>query len=148
MSIIETIKHAFRRPRPLPDKPSELIRVALEDVRLVEKDDRYIVFMDDWHTTRNREGACHVCLAGAVMAKSLKANVWEYTTPKKYPTDVRSKLFALDHFRSGDVNLGLMSMGWPQKSTRPTRITPYEKDRELFHEDMNELANYLETIGL
>ncbi len=31
---------------------------------------------------------------------------------------------------------------------RDVHITRYEEDRELFHEDMHDLATYLESIGL
>lgn len=149
MSILATVKDVLRRPRRLPDKPSELIRVALADIRLVEEDDRYVMDMDDWHSLRpHNTYKCHVCVAGAVMAKSLKAKRLEYVSPKNYSPSVRKKLVALDNFRSGHINNGLAIMELPQTSNRIFNITAYEDDRELFHEDMNDLATYLESIGL
>jgi hypothetical protein len=53
----------------LPDKPSELIRLAVKDMQLCEADPRYKLDMRSWH--RPVEGACHVCMAGAVMAQTL-----------------------------------------------------------------------------
>lgn len=70
----------------LPDRPSELIRLALRDLRSAIASG-YLVNMNDWHTPLlRREGGefvvsrdergrarCEVCLAGAVMACSLGA---------------------------------------------------------------------------
>lgn len=150
MSIIASVKDVFRRPRPLPDKPSELIRVALADIRLVEADERYVMDMDDWHSLRpHNTFKCHVCVAGAVMAKSLKAHRLDHKAPRDYPHDVKMKLIALDFFRQGNVNLALAQMGLPTVSSyKSVYITDYDTDREEFHTHMNELADKLETIGL
>ena len=53
----------------LPDKPSELIRLALADLRKCEADPRYLIDMAQWHRPVTSE-LCHVCLAGAVMART------------------------------------------------------------------------------
>lgn len=67
---------------------------------------------------------------------------------KKLFTIGAEKLVALDNFRSGHINNGLAIMEISQTSHRKFNITAYEDDRERFHADMNDLANYLESIGL
>ena len=55
----------------LPNKKSELLTLALRDLEVVEKDNKYTVDMGDYyHQTMN---SCYVCLAGAVMANTLDA---------------------------------------------------------------------------
>lgn len=49
-------------------KPSQLLRLAVEDAKLCEQDDRYYLDMDYWHEAK--DGLCRVCMAGAVMAKT------------------------------------------------------------------------------
>lgn len=53
----------------LPTKPSALLRLALEDLEAVEADKKYKVAMGKWHEPN---GACKVCLAGSVLAKTLQ----------------------------------------------------------------------------
>lgn len=75
--------------KKLPNKLSELIRLAMKDLELVENDEKYKVDMDmgSWHFPWFSEEAehfdvddevevCNVCLAGAVMAKTLDYALW------------------------------------------------------------------------
>ena len=68
----------------LPDKPSELIRTSIRDLVLCELDPKYEIDMADWHVPYFTDEACdnddwsdanvktcNVCLAGAVMSKTL-----------------------------------------------------------------------------
>jgi hypothetical protein len=61
----------------LPRKQSALLRLAVKDAMLLEKDPRYKLDMMTWHRP-SLNGTCNVCLAGAVMACDLKAplNAW------------------------------------------------------------------------
>jgi hypothetical protein len=52
----------------LPDKLSELIRVAVQDMEACRIDPRYKLDMSVWHIPR--DGICRVCMAGAVLAKT------------------------------------------------------------------------------
>lgn len=79
----------------LPDKPSELIDLALRDLADVESDPNYCVEMEvQWHASlywyQSGRPKCAVCLAGAVMARSLHAPPNEIVTPAAcegdYPT--------------------------------------------------------------
>lgn len=135
----------------LPDKPSELIRVALADLRKVEAmPSVYRVDMNDWHVP-HPDGVCEVCLAGAVMAQTFGAPPECRTMPRDCGLEVREKLDALDSFRSGDVYYGIEEMGCelPEDFVDVQRdITLYEIDSEGFHRDMQTLASDLEAAGL
>jgi hypothetical protein len=55
----------------LPNKKSELLKLALRDLEVVEKDDKYTVDMHNYYC--QKMDSCYVCLAGAVMANTLDA---------------------------------------------------------------------------
>lgn len=135
----------------LPDKPSELIRVALADLRKCEADERYEIDMSEWHLP-DGDGGCFVCLAGAVMAKSLGAEEDDEVTPDNYFLDecgTERKLRALDDFRCGGVRAGLRELGIPMPPMPPTcRPSLYHESPVQFHADMHALADELERHGL
>ena len=54
----------------LPDKPSELLRVAINDLKETLKDENVEFHPFHWMYKRP-DGKCMVCLAGAVMLNSL-----------------------------------------------------------------------------
>jgi hypothetical protein len=131
----------------LPDKPSELIRVALEDMRALEEDTRYRIDMGAWH--HPGPVFCHVCAAGAVMARRLGVGPATKTSPSDFDDETSRKLFALDCFREGQVLIGLIRLDIaPGNYPLDVRITPYEVHREAFYRDMEALAAMLEGVGL
>ncbi len=136
----------------LPDKPSALIRVALADLRAVEAHADYEVDMDVWHVDlpypHDGGPQCCVCLAGAVMAQSLKANMLKDFTPDDFPNDCE-KLYALEFFRQGYVDEGLNEMGLETPVSIPDlEIPEYAINRGEFHEAMNRMAEKMEDNGL
>ena len=60
----------------LPNKPSELIRLAIKDLSAVEKLKEYKVDMHTWHEAPNDYNyyKCQVCFGGAVMARTMKVS--------------------------------------------------------------------------
>ena len=58
----------------LPDKPSDLIELALRDFDSCRTDRGYVIDMDFLHYYDESESKCHVNFAGSLMAKTLKAN--------------------------------------------------------------------------
>lgn len=129
----------------LPTKPSELIRLALGDLRKCEDDPDYIIDMISWHEPGRN--TCYVCLAGAVMAKSLGADRYHDFEPDSF-ADVEYLLFALDHFRAGDIRSGLTNLGFPDDGFSDRVIIPYGIDSEKFHKQMHVLADDLEKVGV
>ena len=144
----------------LPDKPSELIRLALYDLELCEQDDRYIVDMDTWHTPYKGDNnflrnKCLVCLAGSVMVKSLDADDLKHLVPCDYNHKTEAKLLALDEFRRGYIYDGIKLL-FPESFkhmrfddlSRCRYIIPYEQNRIEFKQQMHQLADDLEREGL
>ena len=144
----------------LPSTPSELIRLALEDLRACERDDRYEVDMWDLHNSREGQRGqmvCHVCLAGAVLAQTLGVPRDRSICGRdlaRYRSSVQDRLRALDHFRLGEISAGLSYLGYDvdklseewQQYARKSRYNP--ADPEAFHVRMNNLADYLASCGL
>lgn len=132
----------------LPDKPSELIRLALADLALCAADPNYRIDMGQWHMPE--DGVCQVCLAGAVMAKTLNASRADYLCPEDFPEN-RKKIKALDDFRDGLVCEALDELGhdlsnWGHDA-HDREITPYRTDAGAFMADMRQLADDLEAAG-
>jgi len=132
----------------LPDKPSDLISVALSDLRKVEEDEIYEVNMDVWHETSGR--GCIVCLAGAVMAMTLYVPRSEsIPNPRVFGHGIFDALSALDMFRVGEVDLGFYLLGIPRPPHIPKKVTipEYAHCREAFHAAMAEMAKQLKKAG-
>jgi hypothetical protein len=133
----------------LPDRPSALIRLALEDLARVEDDDRYAVDMTEWHTPRG-DGKCHVCFAGAVMKGVHGPD--RFLHDGDFTEETRNKLIALNYFRMGFIETGIEAMdGDVQKLPRGMahmRIVPYSWDRAAFRTSMEEMVAKLEETGL
>jgi hypothetical protein len=144
----------------LPAKPSKLIRLALDDLDAVESEpDKYVVDMDTWHgnlrksADKGQDPVCHVCLAGSVIAKTMKARRnWNIS-----PTDItcmsrltKSRLAALDCFRVGEVETGLKLMGCtlPTAMLATCNVVEYSQNPASFKDSMNDLADHLERYGL
>jgi hypothetical protein len=138
----------------LPDKPSELILLALEDLEKTEKDYRYKIDMDVYHDRLVGNGMiCSVCLAGAVMAQRLSPdNTDRCLMPGYFNTKIRDKLYALNSFRQGEIYSGLYEMNKSFSRDDVDQIdafvTPYELDPGEFKSDMRRLAQELSDIGL
>jgi hypothetical protein len=137
-------------PPRLPDAPSELIRLALSDLRKVEKDERYVVDMDEWHWPPPR-GRCHVCLAGAVMAGTLGVDPREYILPASFSLD-SEKLRSLNTFRLGFIGHGLERLygvgHLPEGVPDHVDVPDYKRDRARFYDAMLAMADMLEEHNL
>lgn len=140
----------------LPAVPSELIRLALGDLRKVESDVRYRVDMDAWHEGLQHREPCTVCMAGSVMAKTLGVDPERDSGPWNFQPDTDSKLCAIDAFRCGAVEDGLERLGQAEAATElefelGEFANPPAYDRENpepFHAAMGQLAKFLEEHNL
>ena len=132
---------------PLPDKLSDLILVALDDLEKVENDERYTVNMDWWHRSGD---TCLVCLAGSVMAKSLDVSPDRTRFPNDFDEKTEAKLDALNWAHVGDVDYALHHLDVPQSSyTSFNRsVVDYSDDPEQFKADMREIAAVLKEQDL
>lgn len=113
----------------LPNKPSALITMALDDLNKVERMDGYVVNMGAWHQ-KFHDSTCNVCFAGAVISRSLKGARDSYLEPCMYDDDTKGKLYALDNFRQGICGEAFEGMGLPF-----SKGTPFERDIPEYHEE-------------
>jgi hypothetical protein len=157
----------------LPDKPSKLIRIALKHLAYYAGSPGYHICMGaNW--LYQGSTTCHMCYAGAVMRGYLavKPEYHNSLSPAMFEHHVASKLHALNNFRLGYPQLGLMD--WAQGDTLTTvyrhfKLTPPQRDaltqdlnrwssldyREYepldpkpFHESQEKLASIFERHGL
>ena len=150
-------KKAPKRKRPvqLPDRPSDLIELALRDLEACEQDPRYEINMSRWHYPTDGEPVeepvdiCLVCLAGSVMAKSLRMPptkclaAWD-------AGDQSGKLLALDRFREGRIDEGLKDLGMARgrEGMADAEVPTYAVDRDGFFAAMRSIAKTLRSMGL
>lgn len=150
----------------LPDKPSKLILIALEDLEKVEGDSRYVIDMGNWHITPMAGDKCHVCFAGSVMAMRDGLKEWEMAIPHSFLRQDERKLTALNAFRIGMVGNGLASMGidssrffdvatakdWIDATLGEERLLDYwgngKQTRGCWKLHMQDLAGILAAEGL
>ena len=88
--------------KELPNKLSDLLEVALEDLGKCEKDERYFIDMGDWHEPFHG-GRCSVCMTGAVMAKSLDVRSSIQAYPSSFDVDTMNKLLAINDIVFGSI---------------------------------------------
>lgn len=135
----------------LPNKPSALLRLALDDLNKVEKQDGYKVNMASWHTPALAAPAtnkCQVCLAGAAMAKSLRGDSDSDLTPTSYSDRTANKLFAINLFRIGNVGGAFQRLGRSYRKGRTfDRIIADYYNKKLFKKDLRKLAMDLAKNG-
>ncbi len=147
--------------KELPEKPSELIRVALADLEKCEDDPELVIDMGDWVVPTPLSGfsLCEVCLAGAVMVKSLDCDTGRRWTPhdlepEGYRNSVSGKLFALNDFRMGAVHNGLRYCGIEDDDPRYKNVPPsfhvgsFEGNRTYFKRRLGKLADLLQEQKL
>jgi len=138
--------------KKLPNKPSRLIYLAIEDLEIAEKSKDYEIDMGVFHIPN---GKCSVCFAGAVMAGTLECNKSEFITPDNFESDLGRQLNSLDFFRMGAISSGLNQTGLSVPEYMETTsgrwredIVHYGRDKNKFKEDMLALAGTLDLVGL
>lgn len=97
----------------LPNSLPDLIDVAAADMEKVMADPRYKLNMGTWHEGRSFERACVVCLAGSVMACTLKVPVDHTAWLTDFSYDVSRKLSAINDVRLGYIYDAYRNLGQP-----------------------------------
>jgi len=95
----------------LPKKLSALIGVARKDLAAAGASPDYTVDMQFWHTGNIEGGPCAVCLAGAVIAGTLQADIRYGVDPRDYGRRDYRALQALDHVARGRVGSAFYHLG-------------------------------------
>lgn len=137
-----------------PEKLSDLIDLALNDLRKVQADPRYVVDMTLWHEPNTDDGenyVCHVCFAGAVMAKTLAVDVLADSPVSDFGHEWRRAFYALDDVRTGNLTSTSVQRFIPRplRGLVGNRYVPhYDPDNpEHFTQAMTQLRNDLRMIG-
>lgn len=87
----------------LPNKPSEILRLALTDFETMESSTNVYIDMTDW--VKDCYGGCSICLAGAVMKNSLNiSGIDELSYENK------SKMEFINCIRLGNISMALNSL--------------------------------------
>jgi len=96
----------------LPDKMSDLLKLALGDEAKAERSPKYTMDMDQWHepewewdSDSNNDVMvnCNVCFAGAVISFTLGGEWGKNLSPEDYMNGNVQKLHALDKLRRGNI---------------------------------------------
>jgi hypothetical protein len=158
------------KSRKLPNKPSELITVALDDLNDAQRHGRIIdmsVYVENRRVFRRHSGeedfitleVCHVCLAGAVIVERLRKHDDDSELmPQSFPDDVAAKLIALDNFRRGLVYrscINLLSGRTCEKVSvqlmeleNKTWVPDFKRDPRGFKMALRTLARRLQKLGI
>lgn len=143
----------MNHPEP-PSKPSELIRLALRDLKAVERSKKYVVDMDHWHepgVNDSDKPVCRVCMAGAVMAQSLEIPANESCFGNAMDVGIQwaNRIGALNCLRQG--HLSAAADYWHPCGAlgdEDRQVSEYnDKDPSAFHHDMEALAAEYEAAG-
>ena len=100
------------------EKPSELLRVVLDDYKSIDRDLYYPYAgrfheAEGWDYPPRWKGKCIVCDAGMVMAGTLGGNPNSDIYPRDYDEEIEARLDAIDSLRNGELvdALHLLSFG-------------------------------------
>lgn len=88
-------------PAKPPAKMSEMVDLCIDDIKKVEASKGYAIRMSTWHSP-DSNGLCHVCAAGAIIAKTLKAPKDDGASPRLFPAWTGA-LNAMDYMRSNEL---------------------------------------------
>jgi hypothetical protein len=145
----------WRPGTTLPDKPSDLLELALHDLELCEADGRYEIRMLLWHAPLDDRPGCMVCLAGAVLSQTCKApmniQIWvpSMANGTDIPERIANQLTAIDALRTGRVDeaFGLLGLSGCGGEVFERHTTPYNMDPQGFKDDLRELIADLRKGG-
>lgn len=158
-------KLVFGKYGKLPGKPSELINIALNDLRKAEKAG-HVINMGTWCEYEPTNKKCTVCFAGSVMVNSLKKldsvknlkntvglDPWELEDTKSLePHDFDaeySALNAINDLRTGAIKdaFDTLSIAFPANLKESVKVVEYKRNRTKFKQQMKALASALAKQG-
>jgi len=104
----------------LPDKQSDIILIALQDMEWVEKHKNYRVDMRTYHSPN---GQCKVCFAGGIMARSKGTSCKKGCSPADFSVRDENIFEALDSLRNYHIDYFMQTA-----RETPRRLTEEEKN--------------------
>ena len=99
------MKFLDRETDTLPDKPSELLELALHDFKICMKSKDYKYSTKSWHIPNGE--ICEICFGGAIMAQTLFLPKNQKHSLKTVPYKTGLKLAAVDNFATYEPIRGL-----------------------------------------
>ena len=135
----------------LPNKPSDLLQMALDDTIKAYEHPDYLLNMDEWHhPSLNRP--CSVCMAGAIMAFGLGAK--NAATPSCFP-EWFSHLLAIDEFRTNNLDSAFCELGLEggipgavQDAYKPVMAERYpDKDPSTWNEFLEAWRHFIAVLN-
>lgn len=142
---------------PPPERLSDLIRLAVHDIKLVADDKRYEIDMEFFHFKPSAEPVCYVCFAGAVMAKTLQfdlddrlPHLFSAVAPDPNASAWCDAIEALDAARCGSISNALQFHSKVEVDEEKYNFSPADPHEDLsqFCLDMLAVADRLATDGL
>ena len=141
----------FKVSERLSDVPSEALRQAVSDAKACEEHPDFTLNMGTWHGPTN-DGTCHVCLAGAGVARRTRIGRHTFIGPSNMGPKIAAKMRGLDDFRTGYIATALEKFGVPtERAYRwPDRIHDYgdDDDYSVLFSQLLKLARDLKSAGL
>ena len=137
-----------KRAPKLPEKLSDCLAVALGDLIKCERQKRtYRIDMMQFHEPN---GHCTVCLAGAAMAQTLKADRKERCWPDDFSCHNQQRLDAISQCAITSLNDGVWILyGSPLAEGFSSATTPrYSDDRQAFKTAIRGYIKELRAHGL
>jgi hypothetical protein len=138
--------------KELPDTLHGLLRIALEDLELVEKDPNYKVVMSVWHTSY--DSSCAVCLAGSVLAKTCNfPRTRSYIHLGEPASTFKNKLAAIDWLRVGEIGIAFNFL-YEKALQYPLPFSKWVYGNDTYYGDENwwpmmlDILAILETEGI
>jgi hypothetical protein len=146
----------------LPRIPSELLRIALRDMKLTIKQG-YNIRMYTWgRGTSDIPNECSVCFAGSVMLQTTQRGrgLAEFSSTASKSVNSRAYLF-LDSIRSGKVREAMKLLEIPFDQSNNTSKydwnnwiekvpgwTDFQDDSDKFMEEIEDLIVYFKSLDL
>ena len=126
-----------------PGTLHELLALAIEDCRKIAVDPRYEFHMGVWHTPDDEgDGACGVCMAGAIMACTLQVDPGVEMIPERCG-DAKwdNALLATNLMRAGmfDRALNMLKTRYVEFETRCGEFRATQELREYYNQVQDEL---------
>ena len=116
----------------LPDTIHGLLRVAIDDLKKCQASKNYKIEMSEWHEPYGDD--CFVCMAGAVMAQTLMADITESYSPKSFGEHARH-LVEINYLRAGSsVYLSSEKNNDRYREIYESVQDKYELDLPIFHD--------------
>lgn len=86
----------------------ELIKLAIDDMKIIKKDDRYEFDVKVYHSHLLEKPECAVCVAGCIIANTLKADYRNDVKPVEFEKYTAECLYILDEIRTGAIEESLI----------------------------------------